>query len=67
MQVIEENSRVLEQETVKQSLCELRKNKKNRITSINAHRVFTKKLNVQTLAEFLNPNLESAATRWSHL
>ena len=43
------------------------KQKKNRITSINAHRVFTKKLNVQTLAEFLNPNLESAATRWSHL
>ena len=64
----EQNSYVLEQETVKQSLCELWKNsRKNRITSSNAHRVFIRKRNFQTLAEsLLNPNLESdlpAATR----
>ena len=59
---------VLEQETVKQSLCELWKNsRKNRITSTNAHRVFIRKRNFESLAEsLLNPNLESnlpAATR----
>ena len=68
IQVTEENSCVLEQETVKQSLCQLWKNsRKNRITSSNAHRVFVGKRNFQTLAEsFPNPNLESdltAATR----
>ena len=64
----EQNSYVLEQETVKQSLCELWKNsRKNRITSSNAHRVFIRKRNFESLAEsLLNPNLESnlpAATR----
>ena len=52
---------VLEQETVKPSLCELRKNsRKYQITSSSAHRVFIRKSNFQTLAEpFLNLNLES--------
>ena len=64
----EQNSYVLEQETVKQSLCELWKNsRKNRITSSNAHRVFIRKRNFESLTEsLLNPNLESnlpAATR----
>ena len=68
IKVTEQNSYVLEQETVKQSLCELWKNnRKNRITSSNAHRVFIRKRNFETLAEsLLNPNLESnlpAATR----
>ena len=62
IKVTEQNSYVLEQETVKQSLCELWKNsRKNRITSSNAHRVFIRKRNFETLAEsLLNPNLESA-------
>ena len=61
IKVTEQNSYVLEQETVKQSLCEFWKNsRKNRITSSNAHRVFLRKRNFQTLAEsLLNPNLES--------
>ena len=61
IKVTEQNSYVLEQETVKQSLCELWKNsRKNRITSSNAHRVFLRKRNSQTLAELLlNSNLES--------
>ena len=68
IKVTEQNSYVLEQETVKQSLCELWKNsRKNRITSSNAHRVFIRKRNFESLAEsLLNPNLESnlpAATR----
>ena len=68
VKVTEQNSYVLEQETVKQSLCELWKNsRKNRITSSNAHRVFIRKRNFESLAEsLLNPNLESnlpAATR----
>ena len=68
IKVTEQNSYVLEQETVKQSLCELWKNsRKNRITSSNAHRVFIRKRNFETFAEsLLNPNLESdlpAATR----
>ena len=43
--VTEQNSYVLEQETVKQSLCELWKNsRKNRISS-NAHRAFLRKRN----------------------
>ena len=59
--VTEQNSYVLEQETVKQSLCELWKSsRKNRIISRNAHRVFIRKRNFQTLAEsLLNPNVES--------
>ena len=59
--VIEENSYIWEQETVKQSLCELWKNsRKNWIASSNAHRVFIRKRNFKTLAEtFFNPNLES--------
>ena len=45
IKVTEQNSCVLEQETVKQSLCELWKNsRKNRISS-NAHRVFLRKRN----------------------
>ena len=68
IKVTEQNSYVLEQETVKQSLCELWKiSIKNRITSSNAHRVFIRKRNFETLAESLvNLNLESnlpAATR----
>ena len=68
IKVTEQNSYVLEQDTVKQSLCELWKNsRKNRITSSNAHRVFIRKRNFESLAEsLLNPNLESnlpAATR----
>ena len=69
IQATEQNSYVLEQEeTVKQSLCELwKKSRKKRIKSSSAHRVFIRKRNFQTLAEsFLNPNLESdlpAATR----
>ena len=59
IKVTEQNSYVLEQETVKQSLCELWKNsRKNRTTSSNAHRVFIRKRNFETLAEsLLNPNL----------
>ena len=54
IKVTEENSYVLEQETVKQSLCELWKSsRKNRIISRNAHRVFIRKRNFQTLAESL--------------
>ena len=68
IKVIEQNSYVLGQETVKQSLCELWKNsRKNRITSSNAHRDFLRKRNFQAPAEsLLNSNLESdlpAATR----
>ena len=68
IKVTEKNSYVLEQETVKQSLCELWKNsRKNRKTSSNAFRVFIRKRNFQTFAEsFSNPNLESdlpAATK----
>ena len=68
IKVTEQNSYVLEQETVKQSLCELWKNsRKNRITSSNAHRVFIRKRNFKSLAELLlNPNFESnlpSATR----
>ena len=68
IQATEQNSYVLELETVKEPLCELWKNsRKKRVTSSNAHRVFIRKRNFQTLAEsFLNPNLESdlpAATR----
>ena len=52
IQVTEQNAYVLEQKTVKQSLCELSKNsRKNRITSSNAHRVFRRKCNFQALAE----------------
>ena len=68
IKVTEQNSYVLEQETVKQSLCELWKNsRKNQITCSNAHQVFIRKHNFESLAEsLLNPNLESnlpAATR----
>ena len=61
IKVTEQNSYVLEQETVKQSLWKLWKNsRKNRITSSNAHRAFIRKHIFQTLAESLiNPNLES--------
>ena len=68
IKVTEQNSYVLEQETVKQSLCELWKNsRKNQITCSHAHQVFIRKHNFESLAEsLLNPNLESnlpAATR----
>ena len=50
IKVTEQNSYVLEQETVKQSLCELWKNsRKKQITSSNAHRDFIRKHNFQTL------------------
>ena len=60
IQVTEENWYVLEQETVKQSLCALRKNRKSQLISSIAHRFFKRKHNFQTLTEsFLNSNLES--------
>ena len=51
IKVTKQNSYVLEQEIVKESLCELWKNsRKNRITSSNAHRVFIRKCDFETLA-----------------
>ena len=61
IQTTEQKSYVLEQETVKQSLCKLWKNsRKNRIASTNGHRVLKRKHNFQALGKlFLNANLGS--------
>ena len=61
IQTTEQKSYVLEQETVKQSLCKLWKNsRKNRIASTNGHRVLIRKRDFEALGKlFLNPNLGS--------